>query len=100
MNVRLLPEATSDLDEVVARYELEEAGLGTKFANQLRNTLRMIAAYPNVGAPFARKNRRCRVHGFPYGVLYRVIHGEVVVGAVMHLSRAPRTWLDRLLLDE
>lgn len=100
MTVRLLPRAASDLDEVVARYEREEPGLGAKFAARFADTLQMIVTYPNVGAPFARKNRRCRMHGFPYGVLYRVIHGEVVVGALMHLHRAPGAWLDRLLLDE
>ncbi len=100
MTVRLLPGATSDLDEVVAGYERDEPGLGIKFATHFADTLQMIVRCPNVGAPFARKNRRCRVHGFPYGVLYRVLQGEVFVGAVMHLHRAPGAWLDRLLLDE
>ncbi|MBM4039567.1 MAG: type II toxin-antitoxin system RelE/ParE family toxin [Planctomycetes bacterium] len=100
MTVRLLPGAKSDLDEVVARYEREEPGLGVKFANQFADTLQMIVRYPNVGAPFARKNRRCPIHGFPYGVLYRVFRAEVVVGAVRHLHRAPGAWLERLLSDE
>ena len=99
MTVRLLPGAASDLDDVVAHYERGEPGLGVKFATRFADTLQTIVRYPNAGAPFARKNRRCRIHGFPYGVLYRVLHGTVVVVAVMRLHRAPGAWLDRLVVE-
>ena len=36
--------------------------------------------------------RRLVRHGFPYGVLYRIVGDEVHVMAVMHLRRRPGYW--------
>jgi cytochrome P450 len=36
--------------------------------------------------------RRCRTHRFPFGVIYTIEQGEVLVISVMHLHRHPESW--------
>jgi len=35
------------------------------------------------------KSARCRTHRFPYGIIYTVEDGTVLVISVMHLHRHP-----------
>jgi len=43
-----------------------------------------------------REIRRCRVKRFPYAVIYFVHDDVIYVLAVMHLSRHPDYWRERL----
>jgi hypothetical protein len=40
--------------------------------------------------------RRCLIRPFPYGVLYTIEPEQILIVAVMHLSREPGYWLRRL----
>ena len=40
--------------------------------------------------------RRCRMNRFPYGLIYAVDNGDILVLAVAHLHREPGYWRDRL----
>jgi hypothetical protein len=40
--------------------------------------------------------RRCLTHTFPYGILYAIEGDFIHVLAVMHCSRKPGYWKDRL----
>ena len=40
--------------------------------------------------------RRCRTHRFPYGIIYAVENGGVLVVSVMHLHRHPDSWRKNL----
>ena len=42
------------------------------------------------------KASRCRLSRFPYGLIYTIDHGDVLVLAVAHLHRHPDYWHDRL----
>jgi hypothetical protein len=47
MRVDFLPLAKSELDEVVAYYDGQRAGLGEEFADEVRRTLGRIVNWPN-----------------------------------------------------
>jgi toxin ParE2 len=40
--------------------------------------------------------RRCRLGRFPYGLIYTLDNGDILVLAVAHLHRRPDYWRDRL----
>jgi plasmid stabilization system protein ParE len=50
---------------------------------------------PELHAPILGDVRKARVRTFPYSVIYRIRGGRVVVLAVFHDKRAPKTWQAR-----
>lgn len=57
-------------------------------ASQVRN-------YPTAWATISADTRRCRFNRFPYGLVYQIIDGEILILAVMHLHRQPTYWHHR-----
>lgn len=88
--------AELDIEEATDWYEQEEAGLGTKFVNELVSTFtrvrRMPLQFPSVG----RSVRRALLGRFPYAI-YFVLRDEdqAVIIAVLHQRRDPATWRQR-----
>ncbi len=89
------PLAESDLDRATSWYEDQKRGLGFRFldaADHLFNRLRdSPLQFPLVSTDV----RRALLHTFPYAVYFRVTDHVVVVLAVLHLRRDPRTWQAR-----
>lgn len=96
MTVRLLAAAESELVAAVDWYNSQSPGLGFAFAAEVRDVLRRIADNPYAWHPLSPTVRRCRTRRFPYGVVYQVREGTIVVAAVMHLHRSPERWEDLL----
>jgi len=89
------PLAGSDLDRAASWYDKQKPGLGLLFldaVDQLFNRLRdSPLQFPLVSVDV----RRALLHTFPYAVYFRVSDDAIVVLAVLHLSRDPRTWRGR-----
>ncbi len=96
MVVEFLVPAQAEFDEAVAYYDSQQAGLGSQFAKEVSFTLQRILQYPEAWSPLSKRARRCRTHKFPYGIIYQIRGGLLLVVAVMHLHREPRTWKSRL----
>ena len=96
MVVEFLSPAQAEFDEAVAFYESQQAGLGLQFSEEVKRTLQRILLYPDAWAPLSKRTRRCRTHRFPYGIIYQTHADVMLVVAVMHLHREPRTWKSRL----
>jgi toxin ParE2 len=95
MNVRLLAPATAELDEAVAWYAAQAAGLERRFIDE-RTARKRIAERPHAWRPLGDGVRRFRLGRFPYGLIYAVEADEIVVLAVAHLHRKPNYWRSRL----
>lgn len=95
MKFRLHRAARQELAEALERYELEKPGLGRRFARDVALGIRQILAFPGAWQKVELGLRRYRLGDFPYGLVYRVGRGEVVIVAVMHLSREPGYWKGR-----
>jgi plasmid stabilization system protein ParE len=93
MNVRLLAPAAAELDEAVAWYAAQSPGLERRFIDEMRRARKRIAERPHAWRPLVRRVRLAR---FPYGLIYVVEAGEIVVLAVAHLHRRPNYWRSRL----
>ena len=96
MTYRLLTPARQDLAEAVAYYEKAIPGLGLEFLDEVERTINRILRQPDAWARVSDRHRRCLTRRFPYGVIYSLEVGEVVIAAVMNLRRHPDSWRKRL----
>ncbi len=94
--VVIWPEAEEDLREAKAWYERCREGLGDEFLSCIEETIESIRCTPFLYGVVYKDVRRALVRRFPYGIFYRVAEDRVVVLAVFHASRDPRSWQRRV----
>ncbi len=92
MTFSFLPPAKEELISAAKHYERAVPGLGFDFLNEVRLSIERILSHPEAWTPLDRAVRRCRTHRFPYGVIYTVESGSVLIISVMHLHRHPDSW--------
>ena len=91
-----LEPAQDEFLEAVAYSNKQRTGLGAEFAEEVYRTIGRILRNPATWAKFSRRTRRCRTKRFPYAVIYQIKSDMILIVAVMHLSRRPGYWRDRL----
>ncbi len=92
----LRPEAQADLLAARDWYERERSELGEAFADSFEALVVRIEAMPELYAVVLRNIRRGKLHRFPYLVYYRVLSDRIEVMGVLHVSRDPRVWQERV----
>lgn len=85
-------EAEAEFEQAVGFYEGRRPGLGLDFAKEVYAAISRIAEFPDAWQPVSKNTRRCLVHRFPYGVVYRIRDGYIQIMAVADLRRAPGYW--------
>ncbi len=85
------PEARVEFLESVAFFESRSPGLGSAFANEIELGLRNILDAPERWRLMEQDVRRCLVRRFPYGILYSIETGFILIIAVMHCVAEPVT---------
>ena len=97
MNRRLVlqPEADAELLEAMQYYELRKAGLRDEFFLAVDDALSAIRRRPESFPLVHADVRRALVRRFPYGVYYFVDDHDIIVIAIFHGKRNPKTWRDR-----
>ncbi len=89
------PVVKQELDDIVAYYEEQKAGLGLLFIEVLDVLLTQIQNHP-LQFPVKHKNiRRAGVQDFPYNVFFRLYKKHIAVLAVIHQKRNPKRWKSR-----
>ncbi len=96
MRYEFHPEARLEFRESAAFYESCRPKLGVAFANEIESVLRRIIVSPDRWPILDQDVRRCLARRFPYGILYSIEAGYILIIAVMHCSRKPGYWRDRL----
>ena len=96
MTVRFLETAEIELDDAIHWYGAQAPGLGDAFLIEVLSTADRIARFPEAWHPLGGGVRRCRLSRFPYGLIYIIDNGNILVLAVAHLHRRPEYWRDRL----
>jgi len=84
-----------ELEGARYHYELQRAGLGTYFKDEIRLATLRISEYPRAWAIESGEVRKCLLHRFPYKLLYSVESDHIIVIAVAHQHRRPEYWIDR-----
>jgi plasmid stabilization system protein ParE len=94
---RIVVQPQSDLDIQAAAvwYEDQQAGLGTRFLDELDLVFQQIAGSPLQFPRLEGEVRRALLRRFPYGVYFLAESEEVKVLAVLHLHRQPDMWKSR-----
>lgn len=93
--VRILPQASEELEASISYYESQQPGLGTAFLVEFKRTRERILELPKAARLIRSDLRRRPVHRFPYSVIYRVSNDEIVIVAVAHRRRRPGFWRGR-----
>ncbi len=96
MTVRFLEVAQRELDEAIAYYNSQVPGLGDAYLLESVATIERIRRFPEAWQPLGEQLRRCRLRRFPYGLIYAVDEGSILIVAVAHTHRRPDYWRDRL----
>jgi toxin ParE1/3/4 len=94
------PAAEEELRAVVARYEMQQQGLGAQFFAEVGRVLELILRHPGIGSVVPRVRaaynaRRVLLRHFPYFVVYRERSEDIHVIAIAHTSRKPGYWRHR-----
>ena len=89
------PPAHAEVDAAASWYEQRQAGLGLRFVDAVDHVLKRIRDAPLQFPSISIEVRRALLHTFPYAVYFRVTEERIVILAVLHLHRDPRTWRER-----
>ena|SRR5258708_37401310 len=90
------PEAQVDVLQTRDWYEQQTPGLGETFSVALDEAVIRIEAMPQMYAMVFRDIRRGKLRTFPYLIYYRVLPDRIEVIAVLHGSRDPKLWQERV----
>ena len=96
MRVQFLEIAEVELDQAIQWYAAQAPGLGDAFLIEALSAVERVAHFPEAWQQLGKDVRRCRLNRFPYGLIYAVEDGDILVLAVAHLHRRPGYWRDRL----
>ena len=92
----IAPEAEQDLDQGYTWYEKQRVGLGEEFLTSVDACIAGICRTPKVGRLIHENYRRALIRRFPYAVFYEYENDTVTVYCVVHTSRDPKFWQERL----
>ena len=96
MRYEFHPDARQEFRESAAYYESKRVNLGVAFTSEIESVLRHIVKAPERWPLIEEDVRRCLARRFPYGVLYTIEPDYILILAIMHCSRKPGYWRDRL----
>ena len=90
------PEARQEYMDAAEYYSDIRSILGVAFSADIESVIQRICDGPTHWGFLERDVRRCPAKRFPYAVLYTVEGEHFFIIAVMHSSRRPGYWRDRL----
>ena len=89
------PEVREELNEAYNWYQSQQTGLGDEFLDCVDNMLNRICKMPESYAVVYLDVRRTVVRRFPYAIYYRIVSSRVIVTAIFHSRRDPKSWQTR-----
>ena len=96
MKYKFPPHALAEYREAALWYANRERPLAENFITAIEDAIDRIVETPTRWRIIDEDVRRCLVHVFPYAILYTVETDFILIVAVMHFSREPGYWQDRL----
>lgn len=101
MRVKASTEATEELIEAAAWYELEVSGLGEQLIDAFEQLIALLGdsnppLVPVIGEAAKLGARRLILQRFPFSVVTITRSQVIIVVAFAHHSRKPGYWHDRV----
>lgn len=87
--------AKLELEDSAAFYEVQVAGLGRRFREEVKSGLRRIKENPETWPKERGDIKRYLLHTFPYKILYSIEKDYIYIIAIAHCHRRPDYWIDR-----
>jgi hypothetical protein len=91
------PDVALEVKASYRWYQGQAEGLGDDFLYELESACQAIAALLETWPKFKINYRRFLLSKFPFAIIYRMKKGVIFVVAVMHNSRKPGYWRERVL---
>ncbi|MDD2708052.1 MAG: type II toxin-antitoxin system RelE/ParE family toxin [Verrucomicrobiae bacterium] len=89
-------QAAVEYAEAIERYAAIRTELGERFVSEVDGLLQDIAVNPRRYPHWNPPHRRHFSEVFPYAIIYRDEPDRVWILAVMHMSRHPDYWKERV----
>ena len=89
------PAARAEARQARRWYEQQIPGLGVEFARAVDAAVAAIQQRPQAFPQVYGEFRQCVMRRFPYTIYFRLRPDQVVIVAVHHQRRDPRTWQTR-----
>ena len=96
MKLRVHRQADVDYEEAYEWYSRERHELAEVYSSAVAEAVERMLETPERWPEIREGIRRCKTDTFPYGRVYQVRDDEVFLISIMHLSRQPEFWQDRL----
>ncbi|MDP4198574.1 MAG: type II toxin-antitoxin system RelE/ParE family toxin [Bacteroidota bacterium] len=96
MTVRRLSPAEEEYIASVAFYVAESPQAADGFADEVESAIDEIAQSPTRYPIYEENVRRKVLDVFPFSIYYVTENDEVMIVAIMHNSRRPKYWRERL----
>lgn len=96
MRYEFHPEALEEYRQAALWYSEREPELGLQFIGSVEDVIRRVVDAPTRWRVIDEDFRRCLTHVFPYAILYTVEQDFILLVAVMHCSREPNYWRQRI----
>lgn len=96
MKFEFHPDGLAELEAAADYYAERQPGLELRFIDAVDHAIHRIRTAPRSWRLFDGEIRRVLVHVSPYAVLYSIEPDRVYIIAVMHSSRKPGYWKDRM----
>ncbi len=95
-NLEFHPDIADDLRGSYQWYERQSEGLGYELLDEIESSYEAIIDFPEAWSPFLYGFRRYLLSRFPYSIIYKIEEKMIYIIAIMHNSRKPNFWLERL----
>lgn len=92
----VLEEAAEEAEQAALWYAERSRSASVGFWEELDKAFEAIAASPQAWPPHSHGTRRYVLRRYPFGVIYRLEPGRVVIVAIAHTSREPGYWSRRI----
>ena len=90
------PLALTEYAEAVRYYTKQRIEVAQAFVDAVEDAVYRVRESPTRYAAINDDVRRCMTRRFPYGILYTIEQDYILILAVMHCSREPGYWKNRL----
>lgn len=90
------PQALAEYSEAVQYYAQQRVELAQAFISAVEDAIYRIRESPERWQVIDEDIRRCLTRKFPYGILYTIEQDYILILAIMHCSREPGYWQDRV----
>ena len=90
-------EASEEYIENYAWYYKRGHHIAEAFEHEMEQALAVILEAPERWPMYVSNWRRVLLRRFPFGVVYGMRDGAIVIIAIMHMKRRPGYWKNRVL---